>query len=103
MQRNTVFAFCLKAPWCHIDNVYFKLYIWNLAATCSLLTAPDNGNINCSLGRDGVSNIGDTCSFTCDNGFRLIGNQSRTCVMRRNSGRWSGKPAKCRACKLSPQ
>jgi len=44
--------------------------------TCPILSAPENGQISCSPGNDSP---GDTCTFTCDDGFQLEGTESRTC------------------------
>jgi len=59
---------------------------------CPPLTAPDNGMINCSLGGDGEANVGDTCVFTCDDGFLLTGSTSRSCQI---DGDWSGTETEC--------
>ena len=59
--------------------------------SCSLLTNPNNGLINCSLGGDGVHSYEDTCSFTCNTGYQLVGTQ-RIC---QSNGRWSGSPVSC--------
>ena len=61
-------------------------------ARCAQLTAPNDGDIDCSLGGDGEANPGDTCDFVCDDGFDLSGSASRTC---RNDGSWSGSAATC--------
>ncbi|XP_065903900.1 P-selectin-like [Dysidea avara] len=60
--------------------------------TCPPLTAPDNGDIDCSLGGDGEANPGDTCTFTCDDGYELGGSTSRTCG---DEGSWSGTSTTC--------
>ena len=52
-----------------------------------------NGTINCSLGDDGVPSYEDTCSFTCDTGYELTGNDTRTC---QSNGIWSGSDPVCR-------
>ena len=62
------------------------------APVCPPLTAPDNGDIDCSLGDDGEANPGDTCTFTCDDGHELSGRGRRTC---RDDGTWSGLAATC--------
>ena len=36
---------------------------------------------------------GDTCSFTCNAGYELIGNDTRTC---QSDGSWSGSDVTCR-------
>ena len=63
-----------------------------LTVSCSSLTAPDNGMINCSLGDDGVPSYEDTCSFTCNTGYELTGSSERTC---QGNGSWSGSPVSC--------
>ncbi|XP_065905188.1 P-selectin-like [Dysidea avara] len=67
--------------------------------TCPPLTAPDNGGIDCSLGDDGVPHEGDTCSFTCDDGYDLTGSDIRTC---QNDGMWSGTEAMCNRVTVQP-
>ena len=59
---------------------------------CSL-TIPNNGNINCSLGDDGVPSYEDTCSFICNTGYELTGSDTRTCQSDRS---WSGSNATCK-------
>ena len=63
-----------------------------IVPTCPPLTAPDNGDIDCSLGDNGEANPGDTCTFTCDDGYELGGSTSRTCG---DDGRWSGTDTTC--------
>ena len=47
---------------------------------CEDLSTPANGEItSCSSGRVGVDYEGDTCSFTCNTGYELTGNYTRTC------------------------
>ena len=66
------------------------------SVACSILTAPDNGDIDCSLSSsDGRPTIGDTCRFTCDDGYELSGSSARTCQIQRSRPRWSGQPAVC--------
>jgi len=56
------------------------------------LTGPVNGTMNCSLGDDKIPSYEDTCSFTCNNGYELSGNDTRIC---QNDGSWSGSNAVC--------
>ena len=63
-----------------------------LAPTCPPLTAPANGDIDCSLGDDGQPNPGDTCDFTCDDDFGAVGSSSRVCM---NDESWSGTRPRC--------
>ena len=63
--------------------------------SCSVLTAPDSGVINCSLGDNSYE---DTCSFTCNPGYELTGSDTRTC---QSDGNWSGSQASCIKMKCS--
>ena len=58
-----------------------------------MLMAPDNGMIDCSLGDDGVPTNGDTCTVTCNEGFRLRGDATRR--YRARQMRWLGDEARC--------
>ena len=60
--------------------------------SCPNLTQPNNGMINCSLGDDRVSSFEDTCSFTCNTGYELIGSETWTC---QDDGSWSSSDANC--------
>ena len=48
--------------------------------------------LNCSLGEDGFATSGDTCSFTCNNGYEIFGNTTRIC---QTDGSWSGSDPVC--------
>jgi len=60
---------------------------------CPTLVDPNNGVINCSLGDDGVPSYEDICSFTCNTGYELTGNDTRTC---QGNGNWTDTNATCR-------
>ena len=49
--------------------------------------------INCSLGDDKVPSYEDTCSFTCNTGYKLTGRDTRTC---QSNGSWSGIDSMCK-------
>ena len=53
---------------------------------CEELTNPENGEVK----TDGLKN-GSTASYDCDEGFRLIGNVTRTC----KNETWSGRDPIC--------
>ena len=64
-----------------------------MLATCPPLTAPNNGMISCSLGGDGVPNLGEICTYTCNDGYMLTSSSgTRTCQSDEN---WSGSVAVC--------
>ena len=60
---------------------------------CENISKIDNGDVKCSLGDDGVHSYEDTCTVTCNPGYTLTGNGTRTC---QSDGSWSGIVAVCR-------
>ena len=61
---------------------------------CSNLSIPLSGNISsCSSGIVGMGYEGDTCSFSCNTGYELAGNDTRTC---QDDGSWSDNHVICR-------
>ena len=56
------------------------------------MTAHNNGMISCSLGGDGIPDSGETCTFTCNTGYQLMGSVMRTC---QSNGSWNGNDAIC--------
>ena len=63
-----------------------------LAISCPSLSEPSNGIIKCSVKNDRGFSYEDTCNFTCETGYELIGSESRTCQI---NGNWSGSIAMC--------
>ena len=57
--------------------------------TCSPLEEPENGTIACT--RSGFV-VGDVCTIRCDDGFDLVGSDTRTCLGNQT---WSGEEATC--------
>ena len=55
---------------------------------CDTLLAPSNGSLTCSNG----SKNNSTCSYSCDEGYQLIGSSQRTCQLSRF---WSGVSTHC--------
>ena len=64
----------------------------NTETICPPLTAPDNGDIDCSLGDNGEANPGETCTYSCNTGLGVVGDVSRTC---QTDGRWTGRRPSC--------
>ena len=60
---------------------------------CPALTARANGDIVCSLGSvyDGIPTNGNTCTFTCDDGYGRHGPQKRQCKQMK----WNGRDVNC--------
>jgi len=67
-------------------------YLKPVVPTCPPLTAPANGGIDCSLGGNEQADPGDTCTFTCDDGYQISGSTRRTCG---DDGNWSGMNPTC--------
>ncbi|NWW80776.1 LYAM3 protein, partial [Climacteris rufus] len=63
------------------------------AIACPVLTAPDQGKINCSH-LHGSFTFGSTCAFSCQTGFVLTGAESRECTA---TGNWTGNATRCEA------
>ena len=57
-------------------------------ALCPDLSTPANGMVTVM----GTS-VGDTASYTCNDGYELIGSMSVTCT---SDGTWSDEPPMCR-------
>jgi len=49
--------------------------------------------MSCSSGREGVGYEGDTCSFTCNTGYELIGSETVAC---QSNGSWSNITPICK-------
>ena len=58
------------------------------SVTCDDLSDPRNGNVDLT----GVT-VGSRATYSCDRGFELKGDQSRTC---QSNGRWSGNNPFCK-------
>ena len=61
------------------------------AIDCGRLSAPDNGGIV-----DSGTDYGSTARYTCDAGYRLVGDVFRLC---QSSGSWSGSMPTCQCMK----
>jgi len=78
------------------ENVHKMLQRCCVSITaCPPLSAPDNGDIDCSLGDDNVPTNRDSCTFTCDDGFRLLGSTTRQCRLRQGRAQWNGDETTC--------
>jgi len=52
--------------------------------------------IKCDLEDDRFATKGDTCTFTCDDGFELHGIDTRKCWVRWGRTWWTGYEAACK-------
>ena len=88
----TPVAICMYVCYFSLNDLFICL------VPCTLLTKPDNGVINCSLGDNGIPSYEDTCSYTCNTGYELTGSDTRTC---QSNGSWSGSDVVCNEGKLN--
>lgn len=71
-----------------LDNSIFVLTV----RYCEALTAPNDGSILGTCSRTYLSE----CSFQCDEGYELLGNETRQCtVMDKEIMDWSGTTVTC--------
>ena len=81
-------AICRRGMSIVFDGNLFNLF---LSVRCPI---PDGAVLTmCLLGDDGVPSYEDTCSFTCNTGYVLSSNGSRTCQSDQS---WSGGDDVCR-------
>ena len=74
---------------CILECNFFLL----TAVDCGNLTDPANGSVTHTSG----TTYGQNASYSCDTGYNLVGNSTRTCQAIRN---WSGSAPTCRGMLL---
>ena len=60
---------------------------------CGNLTDPDNGSVNQTAG----TTVGQTATYSCNTGYNLVGDSSRTCQAE---GVWTGSAPTCQGMLL---
>ena len=55
---------------------------------CGVLTNPNSGHVS----HTGGTTFGQTATYSCNTGYRLLGGHARTCQA---TGRWSGSAPTC--------
>ena len=84
---------CMDVTTSFINFYLFLVHIvFIYVVYCQPLTDIGNGSITCSLGDDGVPSYQDTCDITCNTGYVLDGNATRTCLVDHT---WSGADDEC--------
>ena len=93
------------------DTIFYSIYCQSMVVcldselctkvifilgSCLPLTAPKNGMIKCKLGDDRFATKEDTCTFTCNDGFKLYGSSARECWIWRGRTYWTGYEAVCK-------
>ncbi|XP_008291467.1 E-selectin [Stegastes partitus] len=64
------------------------------AVQCPELRHLDNGAVRCGDDADTRFSYGNTCSFSCDSGYRLVGPSRATCT---SAAKWSEQVPRCEA------
>ena len=75
----------------NLRNIFFIL----TAVDCGPLTDPANGQVDHTAG----TSLGQTATYSCNTGYNLVGNGTRTCQA---TGNWSGSAITCQGvCVIS--
>ena len=64
------------------------------ARTCAERNLPVHGDAHCNNQPGTVPTYGDTCTFSCDSGYELIGEAQQQCL---DTGQWSADPVICQS------
>ena len=64
------------------------ILLFPIVVDCGALTDPANGQVSHP---DGTT-LGQTATYSCNTGFNLVGNSTRTCQA---TGDWSGSEPTC--------
>ena len=76
----------------HVSAGFAITILYALSAApmpCQNLLAPANGMVSVT----GLMS-GDTATYTCDSGYELVGDTTRTCDLE-SAGMWSGSAPAC--------
>ena len=73
-----------------LHDVFFSLAT---GLDCGPLTDPANGQVDDTAG----TGLGQIATYSCDTGYNLVGDSTRTCQAR---GNWSGNAPTCQGVYL---
>ena len=71
----------------------FVIFLILIVVDCGSLTAPANGSVTHTSG----TTFGQTATYTCNTGYNLVGDSTRTCQA---TGEWSGSAPTCQGMLL---
>ena len=78
----------------------FEMYNINIfhltAVNCDTLADSTNGRVS----HTGGTTFGQTANYSCNTGYRLVGDNIRTCQA---TGEWSGSVPTCHGIVITPQ
>ena len=77
---------------CRFRNL-LDVFLILTAVDCGNLTDPANGSVNHTAG----TTFGQTATYSCDTGYNLVGDSTRTCQA---TGNWSGSAPTCQGMLL---
>ena len=77
---------------CRFRNL-LDVFLILTAVDCGNLTDPDNGSVNHTPG----TAFGQTATYSCDTGYNLVGDSTRTCQATEE---WSGTAPTCQGMLL---
>ena len=75
------------------SHILHDVFLILTAVDCGNLTDPANGQVNHTAG----TSLGQTATYSCDTGYSLVGNSTRTCQAE---GNWSGSAPTCQGMLL---
>ena len=78
-----------------ITTVYSNCCSSSVAITCTSLVAVMNGTITYTPDTTVPFDYETTASFSCDNGFYLVGDPTRICGGTWSNDQWSGSAPSC--------
>ena len=70
----------------------YMMYFTSIVVDCGTLTNPANSQVSYT----GRTTFGQTATYSCNAGYNLVGNSTRTC-----EGVWSGSEPTCQGVLLS--
>ena len=69
------------------------IFLVSIAVNCGSLPDPANGSVNHTAG----TTFGQTATYSCNTGYNLVGDSTRTCQA---TGNWSGSAPTCQSMLL---
>ncbi|XP_069823516.1 E-selectin-like isoform X2 [Dendropsophus ebraccatus] len=82
---------CVTPSWWSAESPQCK------AIQCERPEQPENGSMNCANSEE-MLEYNSACTFTCDEGFAMVGSPSTQCSA---TGQWTENPPKCQAIQCS--
>ena len=77
----------------HIILNMYDAFLFLTVVDCGTLSNPANGQVSHTAGMT----FGQTATYTCNTGYRLVGDSNQTCQA---TGRWSGSAPTCQGVLL---